>query len=205
MATRQNAGSIGEGAATGAPGNRKGPAATDSANATLASRNSIDRSRSHGICANTGAATAAASKEKWNGQRISPFWNDPKIFTIDEHGENEGIVHLTGQLVSRAAYARRGLCVTAVEERLEESTARFDASRTGQVLLWRSGLCGTAGDLSLDMAFRILSTIQVRTTLGCRPLSISTIIVADGAQPGAMAPKAQVDQRTRYTLDEVYG
>ena len=56
---------------------------------------------------------------------------------------------------------------------------RISKNRTAYVLLWGSGLCGTAGDRSLAVAFRILSAIQVRTTLGCRPLSISNIIVVD--------------------------
>ena len=47
------------------------------------------------------------------------------------------------------------------------------------VLLCGWGLRGTAGmRFSADVAFRILSVIQVRTTLGCRPLSICRTIVA---------------------------
>ena len=41
-----------------------------------------------------------------------------------------------------------------------------------------------------DVAFRILSVIQVRTTLGCRTLSISKIIVAGGA-PELSAPQVR--------------
>ena len=45
------------------------------------------------------------------------------------------------------------------------------------VLLCGSGLRGTAGTrFCADMAFWILSVIQVRTTLGWRPLSIYTIL-----------------------------
>ena len=41
------------------------------------------------------------------------------------------------------------------------------------MLLCGAGLRGTVGmRFCADMAFRILSVIQVRTTLGCRPLSI---------------------------------
>jgi hypothetical protein len=59
---------------------------------------------------------------------------------------------------------------------------RHERSRL-HVLLCGSVLCCTVGRrLSFDVAFRILSAIQVRTTLGCRPLSISKIILADAAQ-----------------------
>ena len=59
------------------------------------------------------------------------------------------------------------------------------------VLLCGSGLRDTVGmRFCGDVAFRILSVIQVRTTLGCRTLSISKIIVAGGA-PELSAPQAR--------------
>jgi hypothetical protein len=50
-------------------------------------------------------------------------------------------------------------------------------------------LCGTAGTrLCINVAFRILPVIQVRTTFGCRPLSISNSILADAALGERFSP-----------------
>jgi hypothetical protein len=50
---------------------------------------------------------------------------------------------------------------------------------SGHVLLWGCGLCGATGaTFGISGGFRVLPVIQVRTTLGCLPLSISNTIVA---------------------------
>lgn len=55
-----------------------------------------------------------------------------------------------------------------------------EATGTGDhVLLWGSGLCGAAGAaFGISGGFLVLPVIQVRTTFGCLPLSISNTIVA---------------------------
>src|ERR1035438_4691055 len=60
-----------------------------------------------------------------------------------------------------------------------------EATATGDhVLLWASGLCGAAGAaFGISGGFLVLPVIQVRTTFGCLPLSISNTILASFGEP----------------------
>src|ERR1035437_2419392 len=104
--------------------------------------------------------------------------------------EGAGIVRERGSATAGAAWAgsthseQSSGCARVVRYEARETrysnqvyTLGASLSRTipgaPYVLLCGAGLRGTVGiRFCTDMAFRILSVIQVRTTLGCRPLSI---------------------------------